>query len=129
MDQVENTKIGAGCGTLIGYGVVLLLCWFAVAYLLPNEWRIKYAMSYLVSYENVTVLPRPTGCDFWHAPIGVKSCHYEREVSKVTWRKSNDGKPEVSYDEGKTWEPREPAPEINVPADYVFVGWNKVEDP
>jgi len=24
--------------------------------------------------------PKPTDCDFWHAPIGKKGCHYQTAV-------------------------------------------------
>jgi hypothetical protein len=36
---------------------------------------------------------RPTDCDFFHAPMGHKDCHYEREVRgsqphrHVLWRR------------------------------------------
>jgi len=43
----------------------------------PNVYAIKYS----VSADRVFVDPKPTDCDFWHAPLGNKGCHYERIVT------------------------------------------------
>ena len=43
----------------------------------PNVYAIKYS----VSADRVFVDPKPTDCDFWHAPLGTKECHYERIVT------------------------------------------------
>jgi hypothetical protein len=42
----------------------------------PSVYSIKYA----VSADKIYVDPRPTDCDFWHAPLGKKGCHYQRMV-------------------------------------------------
>jgi hypothetical protein len=44
-------------------------CWLG-----PSVYSIKYA----VSAEKIYLDPRPTDCDFWHAPVGKKGCHYQR---------------------------------------------------
>ena len=36
--------------------------------------------KYAVSAERIYVDPKPTDCDFWHAPLGRKGCHYQRVV-------------------------------------------------
>lgn len=131
MAQVGSmiSKASDGFGTLLGWLVFLLIAWFVVAYLLPDGWRIKYAMRYLVSYEHVSVEARPTKCDFFHTPIGEKSCHYEKQISTAIWETSTTGHPIVSNDERKTWEERDPPPNVKLPTEYVFVDWNKIEDP
>ena len=123
------TKTFEGCGTLIGLGVVLSIGWFALSYLLPDEWRIKYAMRYFTSYARVTVDARPTGCDFFRAPIGEKGCHYEKEVSTAEWSTSTTGHSIVSNDEGKTWREADAPLKTKLPTTFVFVEWNKIEDP
>ena len=42
----------------------------------PSVYSIKYA----VSADKIYLDPRPTDCDFWHAPLGKKGCHYQRMV-------------------------------------------------
>jgi hypothetical protein len=43
--------------------------------------RYKYAMKYGVPIENVVMPPsKPTDCDWTHAPLGNKDCHYEKQV-------------------------------------------------
>jgi hypothetical protein len=116
-------------GGLLVVGILLVGGWYGVAYLLPDGWRLKYAVRYMTSYTQVTVQDRPTNCDFFHAPIGDKSCHYEKAISRVKWAKSTTGQPIMSYDEGKTWSFGDPPPNVKLPTEFVFVEWNKVEDP
>jgi hypothetical protein len=108
---------------------LLLIAWAGAWELLPDEWRLKYTVRFFVSSDNVTVQARPTDCDFFHAPVGEKSCHYERAISTVTWDNSATGHPMVSYDDGKTWAAGDPPPNAKLPIEYVYVSWNKVEDP
>jgi hypothetical protein len=43
--------------------------------------EVWYATKYCAPTEKVTIYHRPTDCDYYHAPIGYKDCHYEREVN------------------------------------------------
>jgi hypothetical protein len=39
-----------------------------------------YSIKYAVSADKIYIDPKPTDCDFWHAPVGKKGCHYQRLV-------------------------------------------------
>ena len=71
----------------------------------------------------------PTFCDFLRSPIGHKGCHYEKVITTAKWEKSTTGDPIVSNDDGKTWRSMEPPPNTKIPTTFVFVDWNKIEDP
>lgn len=118
----------SGCGEAIGGLIFLGLIWLALSYLLP-EWRIKYALRYVTSYEHVFIDERPTSCDFFRAPIGEKACHFEKSISTAKWEKSTTGEAIVSNDDGKTWRTLSPPEHTKIPTTFVFVEWNKVNDP
>jgi hypothetical protein len=44
--------------------------------------KLWYSLKYDCDYKNVTVAKRPSGCDWLHAPIGAKGCHYKRIVAR-----------------------------------------------
>jgi hypothetical protein len=44
---------------------------------------VWYAAKYRVFTDKVQIDPKPTDCDFWHAPVGFKSCHYEGLVWSI----------------------------------------------
>lgn len=115
-----------GCAVL---GIFLLIGWAVVAFLFPESWEIRYAARYWVSWNNVTIDVKPTDCNFLHAPIGGKSCHYDKVISKLYWAMSTTNHPIVSYDDKKTWSEGEPGLNIKVPSTVVYVSWNKVEAP
>jgi hypothetical protein len=75
----------------------------------PNV--VWYAFEYGVPTDKVNIAPQPTDCDFWHAPVGFKDCHYERWVKAVC-------------------DPICPAVESNPNVKYssVFVSWIKKPD-
>jgi hypothetical protein len=62
---------------------------------------IKYGLLYQIGRSNVHVEKKPSDCEWGHAPIGDKGCHYEKQVSTVRWATSTTGLPIVSLDEGK----------------------------
>jgi hypothetical protein len=39
-----------------------------------------YSIKYAVSADKIHVDPKPADCNFWHAPVGKKGCHYQRVV-------------------------------------------------
>jgi hypothetical protein len=87
--------------------------------------KLRYSIQYGVRYSSVTKLKEPHKCDFLTAPIGNKNCHYEAEVSTVRTAISTEGKPIVSWDDGKTW-----TSDDNVPLtkSSVSVSWKKVDE-
>lgn len=118
--------------------LALVAIYFVVAYLFPDEWRIKWAVRYVVAFSHITVEPRPTLCDWWRAPLGRKACHYERIDSKKIVTLSTQGKPIVSYDDGKTWQkPPFDYTESELAdlrldrqrAEFISITWEKREDP
>lgn len=46
---------------------------------LDSKWA--YVLAYHVDDDQVFVESEPSDCDFLHAPLGSKSCHYERQIS------------------------------------------------
>jgi hypothetical protein len=40
--------------------------------------RAWYSITADASWQNVDIQKRPSDCDFMHAPIGGKSCHYKK---------------------------------------------------
>lgn len=68
------------------------------------ESRLRYQLQYDAERETVTVHRRPVDCDFWGAPIGRKSCNYEKNVSTVRFALDVGGsRPVISFDDGKSW--------------------------
>lgn len=112
-----------------GLCVIAFLGWLTVAFFLPDNSELKYAFLYRTSLANVTVVDRPTDCDWNRAPFGNKACHYKKSVSTTQWAQSTEGKPIVSSDKGKTWTESTPASWVKLPSKYVFVGWDKIEEP
>jgi len=45
---------------------------------MPEKQRL--AEEYRVNQDQVSVEPKPHGCDFDDAPLGNKHCHYEKVV-------------------------------------------------
>jgi len=95
-----------------------------------------------VPTDKVVMDAKPTDCDFMHAPLGNKDCHYEAAVTAVNaagdvvggdhapkyGHDSQTGRPIVSYDNGKTWD-RFPAADLpDQRAASVIVTWSKVKD-
>ena len=62
-----------------------------------------YAFVNDTSEENVHVAPRPTDCDWGHAPLGDKGCHYEKQVLISDYRSDALRKVTLTEDGGKTW--------------------------
>jgi hypothetical protein len=123
-------------------GILFLAGIAAYIYWLGGIKTVWYSATYQVSTDKVHIDAEPTDCDFWHAPLGKKDCHYESEVTAVNAagevvggdhapkyrHDSQTGKPIVSYDYGKTWG-WYPAADIPDPrATSVIVTWSKVKD-
>jgi hypothetical protein len=68
-------------------------------------------------------------CNWNHAPLGDKACHYEKSVFTTRWAQSTAGKPIVSYDDGKTWNEFSAPPNAEIPSEFVNVIWEKKTDP
>jgi hypothetical protein len=99
--RIQNRAEGGNVGTIRGWirgavFVAMAVCfyWFG-----PSVYSIKYA----VSADKIYVDSKPIDCDFWHAPLGKKGCHYQRVViarSAKGIREIRPGEtdPDVRYD-------------------------------
>jgi len=104
-------------GSLLGcIGFVVLVAgaiWWAGG--INSAW---YSARYAVLPSKVQIDPEPKDCDFMHAPLGSKGCHYDANVAAYNAngdlvggdnaprysRDTKTGKPIVSYNDGATWE-------------------------
>ena len=134
--------------TLKDYGIAVLkfvgvisalaICLLIAQWMLPDDWRLKYAIEYSVDSERVTVEHKPHDCDWSSAPLGNKHCHYKAMITirnsekqivggtSVKLATSTTGEPIISYDDGETWKIN-PAGN-NLKPVGVSVFWRKVED-
>jgi len=124
---------------------VLLLsvvAWF----FLPDSWTdpLEYSMEYSINFDQVHWNDKPTDCDFIHAPLGIKGCHYRKTVTAhnaagysvagddapIYGNDTNTGKPIISYDKGKNWAwLADDAPKVpDLKVKRVDIGWVKVTD-
>ena len=136
---------GDAWGCLWGLVILAALGW-VIWYILPTSWTdpLLYSMEYSVNMDQVHRNPRPSDCDWGHAPLGDKGCHYKKTVAAYNAggylvagddapRYSNDkntGNPTISYDNGKTWSflPEDAPRTPDLKVTRVEVGWVKVED-
>jgi hypothetical protein len=117
---------------------------FFIGYIGSSGWfnAIWYGVEYGVDPFIVSVDSKPKDCDFMHAPMGNKECHYDAKataynaVGEVVGganapKYSHDiktGKPIVSYDDGKTWDWFYGADIPDTKIKSVVVTWSKVTD-
>jgi hypothetical protein len=80
----------------VSFFVAITACfyWFG-----PSVYSIKYA----VSADKIYLDPKPPDCDFWHAPVGNKGCHYQsvviaRDAKDVREIRPGEGDPNRRYD-------------------------------
>jgi hypothetical protein len=89
-----------------GWVGLLIFGWLVIFVWLPDMWWIKTRISlwYSVAYDQVTIEKQPKDCNFFHAPLGGKDCHYDPHVSIVKVDNSNLwGGQSISYDNGENW--------------------------
>ena len=126
------------------FAVLAIIC-VIVWTLLPDSWtdKTKYSMEYSISSDQVQRSDRPTDCDWDHAPLGGKGCHYKKTVSAynskgelvagddapIYGNDGSTGRPIVSYDNRKTWQwlrEGQSLPDLGVKE--VEIVWSKVEE-
>ncbi len=109
---------------------LLLIGLWLVIYTLPyvfSESPWAYALRYSTDLNQVKILPKPADCDFLHAPIGFKDCHYEKSTVVTRYKTdAQSGNTVVSYDDGKTWATAEAGQKPG--STQVYVGWVRVMD-
>lgn len=102
--------------------------------LIPDDWRLRYAVMYRVPITSVVVEDKPKSCNWGRAPIGDKGCHYEAITWITRWSTSANGKPIVSYNDGETWDEFSvgedtPKAALDRPSELVEVSWKRIVDP
>ena len=114
-------------------------------WILPDSWTdpIKYSWVYdKVNSSNVLYTEKPKDCDFMHAPLGDKGCHYKKVVNGFNaagYRIVGDDAPRyssdvkthkvvISYDNGKTWDFLPAGEKVDNVVVKVEVDWVKVSD-
>ncbi len=141
MVQTKNDP-AASFGCLAILVVFALFVWFILPDSLTDP--ILYSMEYSVNSDQVHRNAKPTDCDFMHAPLGSKSCHYSKTVTAYNaagyevagdgapkyGHDTKTGKPIISYDDGKTWawtsEDAPANPDLTIKK--VEIDWVKVTD-
>jgi hypothetical protein len=111
--EADNAKKGGSSEKIklsdLGSLLIVLVILFGVPGLLlwiisPNSIRypVLYGLMYHVSMSHVSVDKQPADCEWEHAPLGEKGCHYAKEVTPsrngtgqvtevyVTWYKVQD---------------------------------------
>ena len=135
----RQNKSGLG-ETVVGL-VILVVLGLIVWSILPDSFtdKIKYSTAFQIDAAQVHWNNPPTDCDFMHAPLGEKSCHYKKTVTAYNaagypvagndapkYAKNANGNTIVSYDEGKTWSVLESSVDLRIKT--VEIGWTKVTD-
>jgi hypothetical protein len=128
-------------GFIVFLVIMYLLGWHDV---LHASWTnaVWYAVRYQVSPGQVISHSKPTDCDWTRAPLGNKGYSYKATVNGYNAagelvagdnapkysRDTNNGKPIISYDDGKTWTwfsgPAPPDPKVK----SVLALWEKVTE-
>jgi len=136
----RQTKKDFSLSGLIGWIVFAVIVWFT----LPASWTdpFVYSTEYSINSDQVHRNNKPSDCDFMHAPLGDKGCHYKKTVTAYNaaeypvagdnapkYDKNTYGNPIISYDDGKTWQvwPADtPVPDSKVKS--VEIDWVRVAD-
>jgi hypothetical protein len=129
-----------GSGGLLVFSFLVLagIGWVLWAGSINHAW---YSLLYKVSPTKILIDQKPIDCDFVSSPFGAKGCSYKASVSAFNaagilvggdrtpkYARSTEGKPIVSFDEGKSWQwfsgsgADLPDPKV----DRVTVSWIKV---
>lgn len=130
--ETQNASNNLVFSVLKGLAIVAVL--LAIGWwLMPDDWRNKYALRYLVEPDQVFIDRKPHNCDWYSVPLGGKHCHYDPVITvcnpygKVidgTGVQVNAGGSMISYDDGKTWQPRP----LDQHAARIIVAWERVEE-
>ena len=100
--DIERAINNWSWGNYVFWGAVF---WLLVVPFFSDMWhsKFRYSVQYDVSEDQITIDKEPNDCNFLHAPLGGKGCHYERQVTASRVKSNQWGGQDVSYDDGKTW--------------------------
>ena len=76
--KILNRAKGGNVGTIRRWiwAAVFVAITACFSWVGPSVYSIKYALS----ADKIYLDPKPPDCDFWHAPVGNKGCHYQSVV-------------------------------------------------
>jgi|ERR1051326_2529398 hypothetical protein len=107
-----------------------MVFWVFLVFMFFTDWegskldrwtdRVWYSMHYDAKWENVDINKRPLNCDFMHAPLGSKGCHYKK--NKFVF---GDAERSKLLQDAATPAERQ---EISARPNTVMVYWEKKED-
>ena len=119
-------------GMRVFWGLALLLgfLWLAWRAVVPEPWRdsFNYSSKYHIQDDSVHFTPKPKDCDWGHAPIGGKGCHYKKQVLLGISRDTAQGRymDEETYRKAVTGKAQYDAV-VPIVTD-VYINWVKIED-
>jgi hypothetical protein len=81
----EATRPSDLLWAIVGLGMVFGLPTLLVWEIIPNSIRypVLFSLVYSVHFRDVQVDKKPADCDWGHAPLGDKGCHYEKQVQII----------------------------------------------
>jgi hypothetical protein len=99
--KIFNRAAGDNVGTIRRWiwAAVFVAITACFSWVGPGVYLIKYG----VSADKIYLDPKPPDCDFWHAPVGNKGCHYQsvviaRDAKDVREIRRGDGDPNRRFD-------------------------------
>ena len=97
--QKIKTDLADTFWSLVGLGFLglIVLCIWVI---LPDSWtdKIRYSVEDSIDMAQVHRADVPTDCDFMHAPLGNKDCHYKKTVTAynaVNYPVAGDDAPKI----------------------------------
>jgi hypothetical protein len=139
MDASTGGSLKQNVEGFIGYLVIAVIAGWLYFAGFNETW---YAVEYHVSPGKIHIDTKPKDCDFMHAPLGDKGCHYEAAAAAYNAagevvggddapkysHDSKTGKPIISWDKGKSWVWFTGADIPDTKINSVVVTWSKVTD-
>lgn len=75
-----SAKVRPGCGFLDCFlaGIAIQLEGSRLDRFTDRVW---YSAKYGAAWKDTDIQKRPLDCDWWHAPLGDKGCHYQKTAT------------------------------------------------
>lgn len=122
--EIQDAIPRVNSQSVIWFVVVLFLVWGLLGPALGrfNRWthKVWYSMRYGADLKNITILKKPSDCDFLHAPLGEKGCSFKKHVEPF-----GEKERQTLIQQATTSEEQQ---EIAKRPNLVFVYWEKKED-
>jgi hypothetical protein len=127
-------------GSLVWIGIVGFFIWIVLPDSQTAPW--KYEVIYNLDSNKIHYTEKPKDCDFLHAPLGDKGCHYKKIIigfnaagdvvladDVIYGSKNKTGEPIASLNGGKTWVDKgAPIAPHDLKVSSVEINWVKTTD-